>query len=137
MVQTRIWQHIWDYSQCVFKASKRLLFSLFIINKHVCLQCSTIKKCVFKARERLRFSLFIINQYCTPNILLQKICVQSNWEAAFQFIHHESHILKCFYCEFYKTFVKRCFLDCCFLVYLANYIKFLRMAAFQFVHQIL
>ena len=49
----------------------------------VCLQCSAIKKCVFKARERLLFSLFIINQYCTPNILLQKICVQSNWEAAF------------------------------------------------------
>ena len=66
------------------------------------------RKCVFKASERLIFSLFIINQYCTPNIcyttknvfknltscllvycatfLIQKIRFQNKQVAGFQFI---------------------------------------------------
>ena len=31
----------------------------------------------------LLLSLFIINQYCTSKVMLQKMCVQNKWEAAF------------------------------------------------------
>ena len=106
--------------------------------------------------------------------LIQKMCVQSRREAAFQFnkplFSHEKRVfktiggllfslfsyfsntknvcskqargcflvyyllisiilLKCFYYEFYKNFRERCFLVC-----LANYIKLLWTAAFQFIH---
>ena len=50
------------------------------------------------------------------------------------FLVHTSLIsivhLKCFYYNFYKTSVEGYFLNCCFLFYLANYIKLLGLAAF-------
>ena len=52
-----------------------LVFSSLIIN--LC------QKSVFKAIGRLLFNLFIINQYCMPNVILQKMCVQSKQEPVF------------------------------------------------------
>ena len=80
----------------VFKGSKCLLFSLFIINQYCMLKRFYHEKCVFIESGRLIFSLFIINSI---------VC------------------LKRFYYEFYKTLLKECFLDFCFLVYLENYIN--------------
>ena len=36
--------------------------------------------------------------------------------------------------KFYTNFSERCFLNGCALVYLANYIKLLRTAAFDFIN---
>ena len=44
-------------------------------------------KCVLKAIRRLLFSLSSINQYCILNVPIQKMCIQSKQEAAFQFLH--------------------------------------------------
>ena len=44
-------------------------------------------KCVLKAIRRLLFSLSSINQYCILNVPIQKMCIQSKREAAFQFLH--------------------------------------------------
>ena len=40
------------------------------------------EKCLFKASGRLLL-VYSINQYCTPNVLLRKICFQSKPEAGF------------------------------------------------------
>ena len=129
-VKTSIWWHMDLFNMCVqkewkaafvFKVSGRLFFSLFIISwyctKSICsrqgggcflvysplINISCLKKEGFKVSGSLLFSLFIINQYCMP---------------------------KRFYHQFYKNSVKGCFLNCYFLVYLANCTKLLWTAAF-------
>ena len=41
------------------------------------------RECAYKASGRLILSLFVINQNCTSNVLLRKISVQNKWEPVF------------------------------------------------------
>ena len=41
------------------------------------------EECVLEASRRQLFTLFLINQYYAPNLLLGKTCAQSKWETAF------------------------------------------------------
>ena len=77
---------------------------------------------------------------CVPNkwetaFVIQKIYVQTNVRVLFNLsIINTYYTLKYFYYEFCRNFRQRCFLNGCSLVYLANYIKFLPTAAFEFIN---
>ena len=82
--------------------------------------------------------------------IVHLMCVQNKGEAVFSLLSYFCNmknvsskqarscfnlliiiiLLKCFSYEFYKNFHERCFLNGCSLVYLSNYIKLLRTAAF-------
>ena len=66
------------YEKCVFKTSRRLLFSLFIINQY-CKEnvCSNQVGGIFLVYSSL------INIVCLKCSTTKKICVQCNQEAAF------------------------------------------------------
>ena len=130
------------------EAESRFLVYLSLINI-VCLKCSTTKNGYSKQVG----GCFLVYSSLISIVRLMLVYVQSKWKAAFQFflsiisiVHLMFHSngkllfiflslicivrLKCFYYEFYKTTAKGCSLNCCFLVYLANYIKLLRAPAF-------
>ena len=72
------------YKKCVFKASGRLLFSLFTFSLVSIVHLMFYyKRCLFKASGKLRLSISIINQYCKTIALPQKIGVHREWEATF------------------------------------------------------
>lgn len=100
---------------------------------------------VFKVSGRLFFSLFIISWYCTKSIcskqgggcflvyspLINISCLKKEGPKASGSLLFSLFIMpKRFYHQFYKNSVKGCFLNCCFLVYLANCIQLLSTAAF-------
>ena len=46
------------------------------------------EKCVFKASERLPFSLFIINQYCMPYVYYEKSLLKLSGKLLFNLLIH-------------------------------------------------
>ena len=73
-------------------------FLVYLLLISIVHQNVSLPKMCLQASRGLIFSLFIFNQYCTAEV---------------------------FYYKFYKTSVKGCFLNWCFLVHWANFIKLL------------
>ena len=65
--------YIWICLKFVFKASGKLLFSLFIINQDCTPKMFYFKKFMFKVSERLLFSQFIIDQYCIKKVCSKRV----------------------------------------------------------------
>ena len=67
------------YEKCVFRASRRLLFSLFIY-------CSTSKN---ESLKQAGFCFLV----CSSAVLLRKMCIQCKQGRHFYLIHHQSNAL--------------------------------------------
>ena len=72
-----------------------------------------------------------VNISIRQHMELFQMRVQNEWEAIFSlFITDQYYTSKMFLLRVVKNFRQGCFLNCCFLVYLANYVKLLRTVAF-------
>ena len=107
-----------NYLEYVFKASGRLLFTLFVINQ--CLRLMFYyEKLVFKASGRMLFSLFIIDQCCAPRI--RSLRILQNFR--------ERMLFKLFFSLFSKLY--KASANGCILVYSSNFVEFPLTTAFD------
>ena len=78
-----------------------------------------------------RGGLNLFSYFCNTETRVFKLSV---WLVFGLLIINKHYALKMLHYEFYKSFRKGYFLNCCSLVYSANHIKLLQKSAFEFIH---